>query len=110
MRNLGEPKRAPLAHRVSKHSCMSYRNWDGFEFRLFRSSTNPLRILGNCEMISVLLHHFENVPLSKATLVTWSDIVRTVALHRHRYPYAADQVRRQNDNYTTQFDSIKETA
>lgn len=107
---LGAPRQYPLGHRVTKHCAMSYRDWDGFEFRLFRSSTNPLRILGNCEMISVLLHHFENVPLSKAMFVTWSDIVRTVALHRHRYPYAADQIRRQNDSFSTHFDSIKETA
>ena len=102
--------RSPPGYRVRKHSCMSYRDWDGFEFRLFRSSTNPLRILGNCEMISVLLHHFENVPLSKAPFVPWSDVVRTAALHRHRYPYAADQIRRQNNSFTTHFDSIKETA
>ena len=93
-----------------KHAAVSRRHWGGFEFRLFRSSTNPLRILGNCELISVLCHHFASVPLHQADSVPWADFVRTVAQHRHRYPYAAGIIRRQQDEFTTLFNSVTEIA
>lgn len=94
---------------LQKHAAMSRRDWGGYEFRLFRSSSNPLRILGNCEMIVVMLAHFENVPWWKVSagdgtsIVSLKEIGATAAKLRHRFPYAAALCSRSGNALTEGF-------
>lgn len=94
---------------LQKHAVMSRREWGGYEFRLFRSSSNPLRILGNCEMIVVMLAHFENVPWWRVaascgtSLVSLKEIGATAAKLRHQFPYAAALCSRSGNALTEGF-------
>jgi len=96
---------------LQKHAAVSRRSWGGYEFRLFRSSSNPLRILGNCEMIAVMLAHFANTPWHEVCgddgwpRVSLTDISRTAYKLRHRYPYAAALCRRVGNLLSRAFDS-----
>ena len=98
-------------YRLAKHSVISPRMWGGYELRLFRSSTNPLRILGNCELINVILHHFERVPWHEVCddegnpRVSLTDVSRTAHELRHRYPYAAALCSRVNNQLSLAFAS-----
>ena len=109
---VGEDNSFPFSDFVlQKHAVISSRHWGGYELRLFRSSTNPLRILGNCELINVILHHFERVPWHKVCdtegnpRVSLADISRTAHELRHRYPYAAALCSRVNNQLSLAFAS-----
>ena len=100
-----------VTKRRCAHSAITAKSWGGYELRLFRSSTNPLRILGNCELINVILHHFEQVPWHEVCdvqgnpRVSLTDISRTAHELRHRYPYAAALCRRVNNQLSLAFAS-----
>ena len=59
------------------------------EFRLFRSSANPIRILSNMQMTQVWLDYFRQCPMRTAPHVTARHVGAYLSKHKHVYPFAA---------------------
>lgn len=80
-----------------KHDAMSRRSWHGWEMRLFRSSTNPLRILGNMQMAQLLCDYFQYVPYGDIERTGLGPIVRHAVFNRRQFPYAHGNFARQSE-------------
>lgn len=80
-----------------KHDAMSRRSWHGWEMRLFRSSTNPMRILGNMQMAQLLCDYFQYVPYSNIERTGLGPIVRHSVFNRRQFPYAHGNFARQSE-------------
>lgn len=80
-----------------KHDAMSRRPWHGWEMRLFRSSTNPLRILGNMQMSQLLCDYFQYVPYGDIERTGLGPIVRHAVFNRRQFPYAHGNFARQSE-------------
>jgi hypothetical protein len=93
----------------NKHDAMSRRPWHGWEMRLFRSSTNPLRILGNMQIAQLLCDYFQYVPISKVEHTGLAPIVRHSVLNRRTFPYAAACFARQAE-LVEMIDNFKKEA
>jgi len=74
----------------SKYSPLHFKLAQGLmEFRLFRSSANPIRILSNMQMTQVWLDYFRQCPMRTAPHVTARHIGAYLSKHKHVYPFAA---------------------
>lgn len=74
----------------SKYSPLHFKlEQNLMEFRLFRSSANPMRILSNMQMTQVWLDYFRQCPMRTAPLVTACHIGAYLSKHKHVYPFAA---------------------
>jgi len=74
----------------SKYSPLHFKlRQNLMEFRLFRSSANPIRILSNMQMIEVWLSYFRQCPMRTAPHVTARHIGAYLSKHKHVYPFAA---------------------
>ena len=80
-----------------KHDAMSRRSWRGWEMRLFRSSTNPMRILGNMQTAQLLCDYFQYVPYSDVEHTGLGPIVKHAVKHRRTFPYAHGNFARQSE-------------
>ena len=90
---VGSLKHQPAS--CNKHDAMSRRPWHGWELRLFRSSTNPMRILGNMQMVQLLCDYFQYVPHGDVARTGLGPIVRHSVFNRRTFPYAAGNFARQ---------------
>lgn len=90
MRHLAHAFRGDARGFTQKYSPLNYKVQQGLmEFRLFRSATNPIRILSNMQMTQVWLAYFSQCPMRTALHVTSSHIGAYLAKHKHVYPFAA---------------------
>ena len=65
--------------------------------RLFRSSTNPMRILGNMQTAQLLCDYFQYVPYSDIEHTGLGPIVKHAVKHRRTFPYAHGNFARQSE-------------
>ena len=91
--DIGSEKHAPVD--CNKHDAMSRRSWHGWEMRLFRSSTNPMRILGNMQMAQLLCDYFQYVSFSDVERTGLGPVVRHAVFNRRSFPYATGNFARQ---------------
>jgi len=90
MRHFAHAFRGHAGGFVEKYSPLNFKFSQGLmEFRLFRSSTNPIRILSNMQMTQVWLAYFSQCPMKSAPHVTGRHIGAYLAKHKHVYPFAA---------------------
>lgn len=99
MRHLAHAFRGDARGFTTKYSPLNFKFSQGLmEFRLFRSSVSPLRILSNMQMTQVWLAYFSQCPMRIAPQVTARHIGAYIAQHKHAYPFAAWAINNASDD------------